>query len=92
VCACRSWGIGARQTASQRSTFDALMKELVAAVDESGGPFLAGADVSLVRPSPQTVLPALSSSGPFLAGAGVSLVFPSSQGLGTRCLFCLAGD
>lgn len=49
ICAVsRSWGISTSHTSAQRRRFQAELETLSGYLNESGGPFLLGADVSLV--------------------------------------------
>lgn len=49
MCGCRSWGIGQEHSSQQRKAFEAQVQKLQDALDSSGGPYLAGQEVSIVR-------------------------------------------
>ena len=44
----RSWGIGTSHSTAQWEAFEQQLQKFQASVDQSGGPFLMGSEVSLV--------------------------------------------
>lgn len=61
----RFWGVGTSPSAAQRGRFEQACAQLGAALQETGGPFLAGPALSLVRAG-------LAAAGPRRASAVVS--------------------
>ena len=45
---CRSWGIGSRPTGAHRKGFDNSLQVLAASLQQHGGPFLLGQQLTLV--------------------------------------------